>query len=379
MQGEKQIVQGKLIADINSVEDKYFIAFSHLISVPPIFKAKLLSFFDFNPGRAWLADKNDLKNFASEYPEISIPRNFLELKSKLDPDKLYFEIINAGVKFITINSSLYPEILKNIPDPPLLFYYKGEINKEIFENTLAIVGSRRASDGAKLGLNKIVQEFRNTSVTIVSGLALGIDAQAHRSAIEADLKTIGVIGCGINMIYPSTNTDLYRKIENGAGLIISEFPPNVPPLPHHFPQRNRIVTGLCKGTLVAEAALRSGALISGNLALEQGRELMCMPGLISNPNTEGVYKLLKDGATLVICAKDILEALNWDFVSAMTEELNLDDAEKNIFDIISLEPATIEKIQQECALDIAQLMIILTELELKGLIKQINGRYLRGK
>lgn len=368
MQREK-VIQGKLDAGCRE-DDKFFVAFSHLISVPPIFKFRLLEFFDFDPRRAWNCNKNDLKTLADVYPELSIPRNFIEIKNRINPDE-----IAGGANFITINSPLYPEILKNIPDPPLILYYKGEMSEGIFENTLAIVGSRKASDGAKLALDKIMRGFKGAPVTIVSGLALGIDAQAHRSAIDMDLKTIGVIGCGVNKIYPATNAELYKKIENGAGLILSEFPPDVPPLAHHFPQRNRIVTGLCEGTLVAEAALKSGALISGNLALEQGRELMCMPGLISNPNTEGIYKLLKNGAALVTCAEDVFEALSWSFVSATQTGLSLGGAEKNIFDIISLEGATIEKIQQGSGLEIAELMITLTGLELRGLIKQISGRY----
>ena len=374
-------------------QDKYFIAFSHLIGTSPLFKAKLLEFFDFDVRRAWNCGKNDLKTLSVAYPELSIPRGFIAQRDALNPDKLYVQTSGGGVNYITINSRLYPELLKNIPDPPLMLYYKGDLatpgalggdssnacadklNPAIFENTLAVVGSRRASEGAKLALDKIVRELQNAPVTIVSGLALGIDAQAHKSAIEAGLKTIGVIGCGINKVYPHTNAWLYKKIEDGAGLIMSEFPPDVPPMAHHFPQRNRIVTGLSHGTLVVEAALKSGALISGNLTLEQGRELMCMPGLISNPNTEGVYKLLKDGATLTTCANDIFEALNWSFETASQAGLNLKDAEKYIFDIISLEGATTEKIQQQSGLEIAELMITLTGLELRGLIKQINGRY----
>ncbi len=378
MQREK-VIQGKL--DVNQGgDDKFFIAFSHLIGIAPIFKFRLLEFFDFDAKRAWYCDKNDLKALAEANPEMSISKNFLSLRDSTNPDEL-----QAGADYITINSPKYPELLKNIPDPPILLYYKGEsahlsaregeTSEGIFENTLAVVGSRRASDGAKLALDKILSDFCNLPVTIVSGLALGIDAQAHKSAIENGLKTIGVIGCGINMVYPHTNAELYKKIENGAGLILSEFPPNTPPMPHHFPQRNRIVTGLSAGTLVVEAALRSGALISGNLTLEQGRELMCMPGLISNPNTEGVYKLLKDGAAMVTCANDILETLGWNFSTAPSKASNLKGVEKNIFDIISLEGATIEKIQAECDESLNQLMITLTGLELRGLIKQINGRY----
>lgn len=354
--------------------DKFFIAISHLIQLSPLFKASLLEFFNFNPIRFFQADKADLIAFSEQFPDIKIPRNFLELKSKINPDAVYDEIIEAGVKFITIDEPDFPHLLKQICDFPPILYYKGEFNPEIFENTLAIVGSRRASEGAKAALGKIIKDMANSNATIVSGLAYGIDATAHKSAIEAGLKTIGVIASGLEHTYPSSNRGLYHQIENGNGLIVTEFPPKVPPMVHHFPLRNRIVTGLSYGTLVAEAALKSGALISGNLTLEQNRELMCMPGLISNPNTEGIYKLLKNGAALITSAEDIFENLNWNFEN-FKEEIKLNDVEKIVFDIISLEEVSVEKIQQQCGFDVSKLMITLTGLELRGLIKQTNGRY----
>ncbi|MBQ9688212.1 DNA-protecting protein DprA, partial [bacterium] len=212
---------------------------------------------------------------------------------------------------------------------------------------------------------------------IVSGLAAGIDTVAHRSAIDSGLKTIGVIASGHNYVYPTTNRDLYKSIENGNGVVLSEYFPTVEPLRFHFPQRNRIVTGLSYGTVVAEASLKSGALISANLCLEQGRDLMCIPGLISNPNTEGIYKLLKNGAQMITCAEDILDTLGWEVQNnAKQIRLNFDtltDAQKKVCQAIELEPKSFEIILSETKLDSDSLLVILTELELNGTIKQVEG------
>ncbi len=348
-----------------------------MLNISPLFKTALLEFFDFDAHRAWRTTKDDLKQFALQHPEIPVPRNFLYQRNSIEPEDAYNDALKSGIKFITCEDNNYPNLLKQIPDYPLMLYYKGDLERINFDSTLAIVGSRRASENAKLALLKIITQMKNLPVTIVSGLAYGIDAAAHRGAIENNITTIGVIASGFNYIYPTSNRDLYKKIEEKWGVIFSEYPAATAPLPKNFPQRNRIVTGLSCGTLVAEAALKSGALISANLTLEQGRELMCMPGLISNPNTEGIYKLVKQGAPIITCADDIFEILGWKF-EVSEEKINLTGEEKNVFDIISLEPVSFEKIQIKISdLDTSKLMIILTGLELKGLVKQVNGNYSR--
>jgi DNA processing protein len=348
-----------------------------MLNISPVFKTALLEFFDFDAERMWRVTKDDLKQFALQRSEISIPRNFLNQRNNMEPEDIYNETIKNGAEFITCEDDKYPNLLKQICDYPLLLYYKGDFERINFNSTLAIVGSRRASENAKTALLKIITQMKNLPITIVSGLAYGIDAAAHRGAIENNISTIGVIASGFNFMYPESNRDLYKKIEEKHGIIFSEYPSSTAPLPQNFPQRNRIVTGLSYGTLVAEAALKSGALISANLTLEQGRELMCLPGLISNPNTEGIYKLVKQGAPIITCAEDIFEILGWEFKTC-EEKIKLTGEEKNVFDIISLESLSFEKIQMKIPdLDISKLMITLTGLELKGLVKQINGNYLK--
>ena len=353
--------------------DKYYLAISSLTETSPVLKTALLEYFDLNPVNFINLNEDDLNLFAANYPEIKIPRNFLAKLKELNPDKIYDEVCSSGFEYITIQSENYPRLLKEIQDYPCVIFYKGKYSPEIFENTLAIVGSRRASENAKSSLKRIMSGMQNAPITIVSGLAYGIDAAAHRLALELNLRTIGVIGSGLNHAYPSSNSDLYREIPEN-NLIISEYLPDVPPISYHFPQRNRIITGLSLGTLVAEAALKSGAMISANLALEQGRELMCIPGLITNPNTEGIYKLLKTGAGLVTSADDIYEYLGFDFSSAK-REIELTDEEEKIVSTLQFEEQSLENLVEKTQIDSTSLLVHLTGLELKGLIKQTRGKY----
>ena len=190
-----------------------------------------------------------------------------------------------------------------------------------------------------------------------------------------------MIASGFDYTYPSSSLDLYKQMENGAGAVITEYYPTFEPIKFRFPQRNRIVTGLSYGTVVGEAAMKSGALISANLTLEQGRELMCIPGAINNINTEGIYKLLKDGATMVTKGEDILNALSWQIERKEINDtnLNLSESEQIIFDIIGVEPKGFDEIQNLSGLNTEELLIRLTEMELSGLIEQVEGdRYKRG-
>ena len=362
----------------NTDEDeiKYFVAFSYLF-VKPLLKAKLLEYFDYSARLAWLADEKEMSVF-SEKMDISIPKNYFSLKAKIDIEKCYksaFE--DKEVKILTIKDEKYPKLLKEIPDFPISLYYKGDIDSISFDYNLAVVGSRNASTNAKLALNGIISSFANSNITIVSGLAYGIDAQAHKSAIENNLKTVGVIGSGLDITYPIQNKYLYEQIANGSGVIFSEYPLKTRPIPANFPQRNRIVTGMSKGTLVAEAQMKSGAMISANLTLDYNRELMCMPGNILNPNTQGIYHLIKNGAGIVISAQDVLNQMDWDFNIVQDESVNLqlDDVQKKVLDIIAIEPKSFDEIMSLANVEVSKLMVSLTELEIKGLIVQQNNKY----
>ena len=323
---------------------------------------------------AFKSSKKDL----SEIDGLSIRKaeNFIELRNKINPDKILEEVESKGIKYITLEDEKYPRLLKNIEDPPAVIYYKGNLFDCNLDKTLAVVGSRKASYHAKEALEKIISDLCNTDICIVSGLAAGIDTQAHISALNNNLKTIGVIASGLDYFYPTSNKHLYEKIENGNGAVISEYYPTFEPLKFRFPQRNRIVSGLSHGTLVAEASLKSGALITANLTLDQGRELMCIPGLISNPNTEGIYKLLKNGATLVTNGEDILNALNWEIIQDKQLKLDMPELTKNeekIYKALEIEEKGIDELITITGIGVEDILTDLTTLELKGIIKQVGG------
>lgn len=348
---------------------KYWIALSSIEGLSALTLKTIYEKFN-DIIQVWNADEISLFGINLKRRQLEI---FLEEKKKINPDKIFEEILKRKLNVITYADENYPSILKEIYDPPFVLYYKGDLKRLNFKRTLAVVGSRRASTGAMDSLTKIIKEMQNTDICIVSGLAEGIDTVAHACALRYKLPTIAVIGSGLDFKYPSSNRPLYEKIEDEGGVIFSEYYPTFAPLPMRFPQRNRIVTGLSYGTLVAEAAIRSGALISANLTLEQGRELMCLPGLVTNPNTEGIYKLLQNGATLVTSAGDVFNALNWELVKPEKEEINLDDDEKKVYNVLKTEPLGIDALSIKSGLNISDLMVTLTTLELKGLVAQGEG------
>lgn len=350
---------------------KYWVALSSIEQIDSAFILMLYEHFG-DIETAFNANKlSDIEGLPIKQAE-----KFLRLRDKTDPDKKYNDVIERGQKVITFEDNNYPYMLKNIPNPPAVLYYKGDLSRCNLNKTLAVVGSRRATRYAKEALETIINDLYNTDICIVSGLASGIDTTAHISAINNNLKTIGVIASGLDFVYPSDNKELYKKIENEYGAVLSEYYPTFEALRFRFPERNRIVSGLSYGTLVAEASLKSGALITANLTLEHGRELMCMPGLITNPNTKGIYKLLKTGATLVTSGNDVLEALGWEVKTEqkkLFEQPNLTEDETKILEALEIEEKGVDEIQICTNIEITDLLTHLTSMELKGIIKQVDG------
>ena len=355
------------------MNEKYWIAFSAIEQLDSTFIQRLYNYFG-DIETAYKSSYSDLKQI--EGLSIKKAENFLEKRKKIEPDRVFDEVYKRGLSFTTFDSPEYPYMLSQISNPPMVLYYKGNLFSCNLEKTVAFVGSRKASFSGKEGVNKVISELAGSDLCIVSGLAAGIDAVSHKSAIDNNLKTIGVIASGFDFTYPSTNKALYEQIESGCGAIVTEYYPTFEPLKFRFPERNRIVTGLSYGTVVGEAALKSGALISANLTLEQGRELMCIPGAITNSNTEGIYKLIKDGAGIVTKGEDILNYLGWEVVALKEdkqENIEHSSIEKIIFDIIDIEPKGFDEIQLATKIETTDLLALLTMMEIKGLIKQIEG------
>lgn len=350
---------------------KYWVALSSIEEIDSSFIQRLYNYYGniedaFNANNLSMIDGLSVKK----------AENFLKIRDKVDPDKVLQKVYDKGIDFLTYEDEKYPQMLRNIDNPPSVLYYKGDLSSCNLEKTLAVVGSRRATSYAKDALTKVLGGLGGTDICIVSGLASGIDTTAHIAALDNNLKTIGVIASGFDFTYPASNKELYKKIEDGCGAIVSEYYPTFEPLKFRFPQRNRIVSGLSYGTLVAEASLKSGALITSNLTLEQGRELMCIPGLITNPNTEGIYKLLKNGATLVTSAEDVLEALGWEIKIEQQNLFDLpelSDDEERIYEALEIEEKSVDELQAFTKLSIDNLLMYLTTMELKGIIKQVDG------
>jgi DNA processing protein len=289
---------------------------------------------------------------------------------KIEDDLGKLGAINAGV--ITIRDTEYPPLLKNISDPPIVLYKKGPLEAGI--STLAIVGSRKATfEGMNLA-EKVGETLSSVGITIVSGLARGIDAAAHRGALKEKGKTVAVLGCGIDICYPSENRRLFNAIGE-AGLILTEYAPGEEPLPYHFPERNRIIAGLSKGVLVVEASQKSGSLITARLGLEYGREVMAVPGSVFREEYKGANALIKQGAKLVENINDILATSFPGYEPKQKEPLNITPEEKQIFSHIGLEKVHIDEIIEKSDMKAKQVMAILTRLEIKEIIREVPGGF----
>jgi DNA processing protein len=289
----------------------------------------------------------------------------------------------SGINVYTIHESEYPENLKNIYDPPPVLYTKGEL---VLEDALAvsIVGSRKASDYGLKAAHRIALRLAEMGITIISGMAMGIDSAAHRGALAAKGRTLAVCGCGLKYVYPMTNYNLSREIIK-SGALISEYPFDTEAYAYQFPARNRIISGMSLGVIVVEAGEKSGSLITADLALEQGREVFAVPGNISSPNSKGTNTLIKSGAKLVSRIEDIIEELNLNII--YSEKSNFESINNNENKDISFEENLIlsflkktgadkDEIGLATELQPGKVMAALTKLEIKGIIHRIGENYL---
>jgi DNA processing protein len=275
----------------------------------------------------------------------------------------------------------FPRLLREIADPPLILYVRGDL-QPVDALALAIVGTRGASQYGRSQAERFARSLARAGLTIVSGLARGIDAAAHHGALEAEGRTIAVLSNGVGEVYPPQHAELGQRIcESGA--LISEMPPGTRPRKGMFPARNRLISGLSLGTLVIEAGERSGALISARLAGEQGREVFALPGLVTNPNTRGCHQLIRDGAILVQSPDDVLDALGPLVESIQVKpdqsvrhaaELQLNEQESIVLHAIGMEPTDINQIVNTSDLPVARVLSTLSVLEMRRLVRRLSGQ-----
>jgi DNA processing protein len=287
-------------------------------------------------------------------------------------DKERAKLEKMGVNILTIKDVKYPKLLKNIPDAPIILYKKGRL--KIGTDTIAIVGSRRATfEGMNLA-EKIAHTLSSIGITVVSGLARGIDSSAHKGALKEKGKTIGILGCGIDVCYPPENMRLFEKMgEEGA--ILTEYSLGEKPLAFHFPERNRIIAGLSKGILVIEASKRSGSLITARLALEYGREVMAIPGSIFNEDYKGANTLIKEGAKLIDGIEDIITSCFPRLELKKEQSIDMDKDEDYIYSIIGFDKIHVDEVIEKSKMETKNVMAILTRLEMKEAIGSAPGGF----
>jgi len=293
-------------------------------------------------------------------------------------------ILKNEVGLLDIGENSYPDILRQIYlPPPLLFFRGNKIKKAQF--SIAIVGSRKCTAYGREVAGYISRNLSKIGITVVSGLAVGIDSYAHKAALEGKGGSIGVLGCGIDIIYPPENKYLYEEILSN-GSIITEFLPETPPLKNNFPVRNRIISGLCRGVVVIEAGEKSGAVITCEMALRQNREVFAIPGNVFNPMSRGCHKLIKSGAKLVESIDDILEEFSQYSAGILKlcgnssynnnrqandkQSAKLDNNELKVYDFIGYNPKSVEEIVKYSKIEVKEVLRILTSLEIKQLIKE---------
>jgi DNA processing protein len=301
------------------------------------------------------------------------------IKAELD------QVNQKGYKIITLVDSSYPPLLREIPDPPPFLYVSGSLDGS--PKNIAVVGSRNPTAYGISATQKLCADLSAQGVTIVSGMAVGIDTAAHQGALAGKGKTVAVLGSGFNKIYPSQNLKLFERISE-KGAVITEFELDAEPEAHHFPIRNRIISGMSMGTVVAEATRKSGSLITARLAADQNREVFAVPGSIQSFKSTGTHALIKQGAKLVENAQDVMEELvaymdvgppilHEDRVRSRTaqRQIPLAPAEQTVYNILSAYPEHIDTIIRKTHIESGKLLSVLLQLELKGIVQQLPGKY----
>ncbi|MBI3903909.1 MAG: DNA-protecting protein DprA [Nitrosomonadales bacterium] len=318
-----------------------------------------------SPAHIYAASAQALKQVVKPAVAVAIAQGPDE--ATLAPVSAWLEDSNNNI--VTLADADYPQSLLNTSDPPLLLYVKGR--RELLNRpALAVIGSRNATPQGLDNAESFAQAVSTAGLCIISGLAHGIDAAAHRGGLYGIGSSIAVVGTGLDKVYPAANRDLAHQLA-GAGALISEFPLGTPPLAANFPRRNRIISGLSLGCLVVEAGLQSGSLITARMALEQGREVFAIPGSIHSPQAKGSHYLIKQGAKLVECAQDILEELGCIFTP--TTKVCGATQDHPLFVHLGFDPTDIDSLSQRSGLTIEALSAILLQLELDGGVAVLPG------
>ena len=351
---------------------RYWIGFNQVQGIGATRLRGLLNHFG-DLETAWHATANDLQQSGLDKRSLA---NLLKLRDGLDLDVEIRKMERLGVQAVTWDDPDYPRNLRQVYSPPPLLYVRGSLEKRD-EWAVAIVGTRQASAYGKEAARSFSAGLARVGVTVVSGLARGIDAEAHRACLDAGGRTMAVLGCGVDVIYPQQHVRLAAEIvEHGA--LLSEYPLGTQPQAVNFPPRNRIISGMSLGAIVVEADSSSGALITAGFAAEQGREVFAVPGSIFAKSSRGANRLIQRGAKLVTTVTDVLEELNLTMVSQQAQAqavLPENETEAVLLQHISAEPLHVDDLRRAVSLPIAQVSSTLALMELKGMVRQVGGMH----
>ena len=350
---------------------KYWLGFNYVNGIGPAKVQALLGHFG-SLAAAWLASEGQLRDIGFDARAIDSLR---EARQKLDLDRYAGQVEASGAHALTWDSSDYPALLRQIPAAPPVLFVRGRF-EPVDQWAVAIVGTRRLSAYGRLVAHDLATGLARNGITIVSGLARGIDAVAHRAALDVGGRTIAVMGCGIDRVYPPEHRDLAHAIVEGQGALVTDFPLGTEPNSANFPARNRLISGLSLGVLVIEAGERSGALITARFALEQDREVFAVPGNINSPVSVGANRLIQQGAKLVMGIEDILEELNLRMAgeqAAAQVALPESAEEAALLSQLSSQPLHVDDLGRLTGMPSYLVSSTLILMELKGMVQQTGG------
>jgi len=350
-------------------EKEALIAISTFIPFGPARINLLISYFG-SASKVWMAHSKELINLGLGENKTTM---FLTHRQRFDLNQYLVRLEENKIEVVTQDESTYPKSLNEIDSKPILLYFKGHI--ENLDPAVAIVGARKMTSYGKEVAMKFARDLASLGVTIVSGLARGIDTYAHMGALSAHGRTVAVLGCGLDVVYPRENSRLAGDIIKESGALVSEYPLGFPSFKANFAVRNRIISGLARGVVVVEGTRRSGALHTASAAAEQGRTVFAVPGQISSPNSQAPFFLLKNGAKLAISSEDILDELGMEIKvdrQLMESVLPTSSEEEKILEILELEPKYLDDIVRISSLGVSNISARLTIMELKGLVKNMG-------
>ncbi len=355
------------------MDDKqYWVAFNLVRGIGAVRLQALIDHFG-DAAAAWRGDPEELHEAGLSGKVLD---RLLEMRGSLDPEKLWERIVAQGIHIITWQDETYPRRLKEIDQPPPVLYVRGALLPED-DFAVAIVGTRRISPYGRQVTEELAEFLAANGITIISGLARGVDAAAHAAALRAGGRTLAVLGSGVDRIYPPENRALAEQMMS-HGAVLSDYPVGTAPEASNFPPRNRIISGLSLAVVVIEAGETSGALITAEFAAEQGREVFAVPGSILAPQSKGTNKLIQQGAQPLLTAQDLLQALNLTRVSAQKSArqiLPADEVEKKLLETLGSEPLHVDELRSQTGLPVEKVSAALVMMELKGMVRQVGAMH----